>query len=148
MPIRTLLAILTISLTFLPALEAREFWNGTECVVCPESKEYGPGEGNQPGGAGLDSRVLENQVLVSRSLQAQTETVVGGNDAAMLYRLVGPIKHVDVDRHRIVVKNRLNHKNESVYVYDPILPYLRERNVVEVWKKPGSDLAERIHRIS
>lgn len=160
MRIKTILVYSLLSLSFLPALHAREFWNGSECVRCPEHSEYVPGESNQPGGNSSGSGqagsspeqlalLLNNSAMISPTLQNQTHDLIAANDdPALLYFITGPIKNVDVDRHKIVVKNRRNHKLENIYVYDPIISHLKERNVVEVWIKPGSDLAERIHRVS
>lgn len=155
MRIRTFLVSLLLSLTLLPTLQAREFWNGTECVVCPEETEYAPGATNQPNqGSGKASpeqlgRLLDRQAFVAQGVSNSTPDRAAAYDTpSLLYMVVGPIKHIDIDRHQIIVKNRLNHKEEKILVYDSILTRLRERNVVEVWKKPGSDLAERINRIS
>ena len=152
---RTFLVFSLLSLTLLPTLQAREYWNGKECVVCPEPKESAPGDANSihQGSAKASpeqlGRLLDSQAFVSQGvLNSTTERAAAYDTPSLLYMVVGPIKHIDVDRHQIIVKNRLNHKEEKILVYDSILTRLRERNVVEVWKKPGSDLAERINRIS
>jgi hypothetical protein len=164
MPMRTLVVLSLLSLVPAVTASAKLYWNGNECVECPEgffnpvdvAPQSGAAatdapSGGAPGNAGatfLDARLSELPDAFGRAYAPAQDLVTAPAEHSMLVVIAGPVKKVDTRSHKVVVHNRRQHKDRAVYVYDPIIHSLRERNVVEVWLKPDSDKAERITRLS
>lgn len=77
-----------------------------------------------------------------------TEIITQGQASSFLFTVVGSVQRVTPARHELVLQNRRTHRNQTIYVYDPIIHRLREKNIVEVWLKPGSSKAEQIKQIA
>ncbi|GEM_PF-2631710 len=136
---------------------AKEYWNGSECVACPDGAftSFDPLKNSSPtrdssGGGG--SRPLPSagptDFTLNGSARLPDEFVLVPQESSVMYFVVGPVKHVDAKQHLVVVENRSTRKRQNIFVFDPIIHSLHDRNVVEVWLKPGSSRAERIHRLS
>jgi hypothetical protein len=145
-------------LTLLPSVasSAEQYWNGSECITCPEGPFSGSaspaadsGTGSGGGATPVNSSLLppEGLSFLGAPVVEGPQVVTAPGDS-MMYTIVGPVRSVSPDKHTVILKNRATHRNKTVYVYDPIIYSLTDRNVVEVWLKPGDDTAQRIHRIS
>jgi hypothetical protein len=147
---------LAVSLLALPVTaRAQDYWNGHECIECPSSPfETGPGKDPAPIVTGGGSGPLAELPAVlpdpsADSLRAPDEPYLADlKDGSFLYFIEGSVKSVQPRSNLLIVQNRRTRRNQAVYVVDPLLNELRERNLVEIWLKPGSDRAERIRRLS
>lgn len=157
-----LLFALCLFVTAPAFADMKSYWNGRECVVCPEAfkdteDDRRPSEGSGSWGSGgpattgkqpdFSNGVSSSNPFIDSRL-TEDEWVRLSAPQTMMYSVVGPVKAVHARENKIVVENKRTHKDKLVWVHDPIVHTLKERNVVEVWLKHGSDRAESIRRLS
>ncbi|HTL71058.1 MAG TPA: hypothetical protein VL404_07190 [Candidatus Eisenbacteria bacterium] len=152
---KSLLFLAVCLLVFPASVRADQYWNGHDCVDCPFE---GPGSGltkepiastGQNGTGPLTelSPTLIETAFDSTGTPAESYIAEQPN-GSFLYFIEGRVKSVEPRSNLLIVKNLRTHRNQAVYVVDPLMSELRERNLVEIWLKPGSDRAERIRRLS